>query len=78
MQVWEQFKCVNFTHLNITASTLYLIAAPSTPKEARDEVLERSSNGENIGYTNAENLALYAPVFNCILRIQSCLSLLVP
>jgi len=56
MQVWEQFKCVNFTHLNITASTLYLIAAPSTPKEARDEVLERSSNGENIGYTNAKKI----------------------
>ncbi len=54
MQVAEQFKCVNFTHLNITASTLYLIAAPSTPKEARIEVLERASNGENIGYTKAK------------------------
>jgi Protein of unknown function (DUF3102) len=27
MQVAEQFKCVNFKHLNITASTLYLIAS---------------------------------------------------
>ncbi len=54
MQVAEQFKCVNFTHLNITASTLYLIAAPSTPKEARIEVLERASLGENIGYTKAK------------------------
>ncbi|GAA6621636.1 DUF3102 domain-containing protein [Scytonema sp. NUACC26] len=54
MQVAEQFKCVNFTHLNITASTLYLIAAPSTPKEARVEVLERASNGENICYTEAK------------------------
>ncbi len=54
MQVAEQFKCVNFTHLNITASTLYLIAAPSTPKEVREEVLERASNGENIGYTKAK------------------------
>lgn len=48
MQVAEQFKCVNFTHLNITASSLYLIAVPSTPKKARIEVLERASNGENI------------------------------
>ena len=54
MQVADQFKCVNFTHLNITASTLYLIAAPSTPKEARVEVLERASNGENIGYIKAK------------------------
>jgi len=54
MQVAEQFKCVNFTHFNITASTLYLIAAPSTPKEARIEVLERASNGDNIGYTKAK------------------------
>ncbi len=54
MQVAEQFKCVNFTHLNITASTLYLIAAPSTPKEVRAEVLERASNGENISYTKAK------------------------
>lgn len=54
MQVAEQFKCVNFTHLNITASTLYLIAAPSTPKEVREEVLQRASNGENISYTKAK------------------------
>ncbi len=54
MQVAEQFKCVNFTHLNITASTLYLIAAPSTPKGVREEVLERASNGENISYTKVK------------------------
>ncbi|KAB8320093.1 DUF3102 domain-containing protein [Tolypothrix campylonemoides VB511288] len=54
MQVAQQFKCVNFTHLNITASTLYLIAAPSTPKHVREEVLKRASNGENISYTKAK------------------------
>jgi hypothetical protein len=58
MQVAEQFKCVNFTHLNITASTLYLIAAPSTPKEVREEVLQRASNGENIGYNKARQLSV--------------------
>ena len=54
MQVAQQFKCVNFTHLNVTASTLYLIAAPSTPKRARAEVLERASHGENISYSKAK------------------------
>jgi hypothetical protein len=54
MQVGEQFKFVNFTNLNITASALYLIAAPSTPKETRAEVLERASRGENISYTKVK------------------------
>lgn len=54
MQVGEQFKSVNFTNLNITASALYLAAAPSTPKEARAEVLRRASLGENISYTKAK------------------------
>lgn len=56
MQVAEQFKSVNFMHLNVTASTLYLIAAPSTPVEARVEVLERANNGENINYTQAKRI----------------------
>ncbi|KAB8315207.1 DUF3102 domain-containing protein [Tolypothrix campylonemoides VB511288] len=54
MQVAEQFKFVNFTNLNITASALYLIAAPSTPKQARAEVLERATLGENISYTKVK------------------------
>lgn len=54
MQVGEQFKLVNFTNLNITASALYLIAAPSTPKDARAEVVDRASLGENISYTKAK------------------------
>ncbi len=54
MQVAEQFKFVNFTNLNITASALYLIAAPSVPKKAREEVIKRASLGENISYTKAK------------------------
>ena len=50
MQVGEQFKFINFTNLNITVSDLYLLAALSTPKEARAEVLD-ASLGENISYT---------------------------
>lgn len=54
MQVSEQFKCVNFTHLNITASALYLLAAPSIPKKARGEALERATQGEAITHTEAK------------------------
>lgn len=56
MQVSEQFKFVNFTNLNINASALYLIAAPSTPDEVRSEVLRLASNGENISYTKAKQI----------------------
>jgi len=56
IQVAQQFKCVNLTHLNLTASTLYLIAAPSTPEQVRKEVLERASNGENISYTKVKGI----------------------
>ena len=53
MQIGEQFKFVNFTNLNIAASTLYLIAAPSTPKEAT-EVSGHASLDENISYTKVK------------------------
>jgi hypothetical protein len=56
MQVGEQFKSVNFTNLNITASALYLIAAPSTCQPARAKVLELASSGQNITYTKAKEL----------------------
>ena len=56
MQVAEQFKFVNFTNLNITASVLYLIAAPSISQAARAEVLKRATNGENINYTKAKEI----------------------
>jgi gas vesicle protein len=59
MQVAQQFKLVNFTDLNLTASVLYLIAAPSISKEARAEVLERVANGENINYTKAKEIVRY-------------------
>ena len=39
-KIEEQFKFINFTNLNITASALYLIAAPSTHKEARAEEID--------------------------------------
>ncbi|MBW4506272.1 MAG: DUF3102 domain-containing protein [Scytonematopsis contorta HA4267-MV1] len=56
MQVAKQFKTVNFTNLNITASALYLIAAPSTPDIVRAEVLNRASCGESISYTKTKQI----------------------
>lgn len=54
MQVAEKFESVNFTHLNIAASALYLLAAPSTPEKARTEALERATVGEAITHTSAK------------------------
>jgi hypothetical protein len=54
MQVAEKFKCVTLTHLDISASALYLLASPSTPEEARTEVLKRANQGENITYSKAK------------------------
>lgn len=51
MQVTGAFKSVNFTDLNFGASALYLLAAPSTPDEARAEALERAAAGETITHT---------------------------
>ena len=39
MQVGERFKNVNFTNLSVAPSALYLLAAPSTPEEAREEAI---------------------------------------
>lgn len=54
IQVADRFRCVNFTHLNIAVSALYLLASPSTPKEARAEALERATLGENITCAKAK------------------------
>jgi len=56
MQVADRFKCVKFTHLDIAASALYLLAAPSTPDLAREEALERATQGEAISYTKAKTI----------------------
>ncbi|MEC4813579.1 MAG: DUF3102 domain-containing protein [Scytonema sp. PMC 1069.18] len=56
MHVANQFKCVNFTHLNLTASVIYLLASPSTSSAARAETLELAYNGENITYAKAKEI----------------------
>jgi hypothetical protein len=48
MQVAEFAKSRNLRDLEIPVSGLYLLAAPSTPEAARDEVIERSEAGERL------------------------------
>jgi hypothetical protein len=55
INVFETFgSCPNFRQLNIAASALYLLAAPSATKEAREEALESARLGEAITYSKAK------------------------
>lgn len=56
IQVAQQFGCINFMQVDIAASALYLLAAPSTPEEARLEALERAEQGEAITYALAKQI----------------------
>ena len=54
MQVSENLKCDNLTHLNIAVSAFYLLASPSISEEVRTEALQRVKQGEDITYTKAK------------------------
>src|SRR5215471_21004737 len=41
---------------DLPVSAIYLLAAPSTPKEARDEIIERAQAGETIPVTEAKHI----------------------
>jgi hypothetical protein len=56
MQVSEQFRNVNFTHLNFATSALYVLAAPSAPENARQHALQLASRGEHITYSLAKQI----------------------
>ena len=54
MQVYRWSKTIenkNFVFSQLATSALYLLAAPSTPPEARDEVLTLIDEGEKISYS---------------------------
>jgi hypothetical protein len=51
MQVYRQFKSANFANLRIDISSLYLIAAPSTPEPVRQQVIARAENGETVTFS---------------------------
>jgi hypothetical protein len=50
INVYELSKSegAKFAHADLPLSSLYLLAAPSTPVEARDEIVERTQAGETI------------------------------
>lgn len=48
MNVYEMSKSNNLLDLDLPVSSLYLLAAPSTPQEARDIIIARAEGGEQI------------------------------
>ena len=50
MHVYElaESKSENFSELKLSVSCLYLLAAPSTPEQVRDEIITRAKGGENL------------------------------
>lgn len=56
MQVARQFKRGNFTDLKIASSALYLLASSNTSVAARQEALERATQGEIINYSAAKSI----------------------
>src|SRR5262249_172303 len=56
MRVYELSKSRNFRDLSLPLSALYLLAAPSTPQEARDEIIERAQAGETIPVAEAKGI----------------------
>lgn len=56
MQASQHFKNVNLTNLNFSPSAIYLLAAPSTPTQARTEALNKAEQGQPITYTLAKQI----------------------
>lgn len=54
MSVAVAFKSDNLSFFNFAPSALYLLAAPSTPAEVRQKVLDRAKVGEVITYAKAK------------------------
>ena len=48
INVYEMSKSNNLLDLDLPISSLYLLAAPSTPQVARTEIIERATNGEKL------------------------------
>ncbi len=58
MTVADRFsnKSDNLSDINFAPSALYILAAPSTPKAAREEAISRAKAGEPITYTMAKEI----------------------
>lgn len=51
-------KSANFADLDMPVSRLYLLAAPNTPDETRDAVIERATNGEVLSVADVQRIEL--------------------
>jgi len=56
IQVAERFKSVNLTDLRLDVSSLYLLAAPSTPPAARAEAVALAQDGAAISVPRVKAL----------------------
>jgi len=56
MRVATHFETETISDLDIAASALYLLTAPSTPQEARQEAISRAQAGEKITPASAREL----------------------
>jgi hypothetical protein len=54
MHIAELGESRNLRDLDMPVSSLYLLAAPSTPEEVRDEIFDRAEAGERISATEAK------------------------
>lgn len=56
ISIFESFSCASIAQLKIAPTTLYLLAADTTPQEARTEAIERALAGEKITESKAKAL----------------------
>ena len=56
IHVAETFSSDNLSDLDIAASALYILSAPSTPEEVREEALFLARKGQTITYTAAKEM----------------------
>jgi hypothetical protein len=57
MQAYSvSLKFVKMTNMTIDVSSLYLLAAPNTPDEVREQAVERSERGESLSHQKVRDL----------------------
>ena len=71
INVYKAFsENTNFAHLDIAASALYKLAAPSTPKSVRHKILDKAQKGKKITHKEISQ-ALKAPKnFDVVEKLQ--------
>jgi len=56
INVYEASKSLNFSNLDLPVSSLYLLARPSTPEAARQEVFDKAESGEPVSYRRTQDI----------------------